>query len=211
MKTIVLATRNAGKAREFQELLGPLGYTVLTASEAGYDKEPKETGKTFRENALIKAQAVAAHVSHPVLSDDSGLEVEALNGAPGVYSARYARLGAKDENNRRKLLAVMDKQDNRRARFTCALCFLEPGKEPQYFEGHCPGTVTREERGQNGFGYDSLFIPDGEKRTFAEMKSEEKNPMSHRGKAVIPFSGMVEGEIRIKFFLTSLHASTSSA
>jgi XTP/dITP diphosphohydrolase len=187
MKTLVLATRNAGKAREFQELLGSLGYTVLTASEAGYDKEPKETGKTFRENALIKAEAVAAHVPYPVLADDSGLEVEALNGAPGVHSARYARSGAKDENNRRKLLSVLKGQLNRRARFVCALCFLEPGKEPVFFEGHCLGSIEEEERGKNGFGYDSVFIPEGETRTFAEMEPEEKNPMSHRGKAMVPF------------------------
>ena len=187
MKTIVLATRNAGKARELQDLLGPLGYTILTATQAGYDKEPKETGKTFRENALIKAQAVAAHVPHPVLADDSGLEVEALNGAPGVYSARYARSGAKDSNNRRKLLSVLGDQSNRRARFVCVLCFLEPGKEPQYFEGLCPGMITKEERGANGFGYDSIFIPDGETRTFGEMTTEEKNPMSHRGRAVTAF------------------------
>src|SRR4051794_1311606 len=115
MKTLVLATRNAGKVKEFQALLGPLGYTVLTATQAGYDKDVLETGKTFRENARIKAQAVASHVPHPVLADDSGLEVQALNNAPGVYSARYARVGAKDANNRRKLLAVLGDQSNRRA------------------------------------------------------------------------------------------------
>ena len=185
---IVLATRNTGTAREFQDLLGPLGYKVLTAVQAGYDKEPKETGKTFRENALIKAQSVAAHVPHSVLADDSGLEVEVLNGAPGVYSARYARLGAKDSNNRHKLLSVLGDQTNRRARFVCVLCFLEPGKEPQYFEGLCPGEITKEERGTGGFGYDPIFIPDGETRTFGEMKPEEKNPMSHRGKAVELFA-----------------------
>lgn len=191
MKTIVLATRNAGKAREFQALfqaiLGSSDYTVLSASEAGYDNEPKETGKTFRENALIKASAVAAHVPHPVLADDSGLEVEALNGAPGIYSARYARSNAKDENNRHKLLSVMRGQTNRRAQFTCVLCYLEPGGEPQFFEGRCVGVITTEERGAKGFGYDPVFIPEGETRTFAEMPPEEKNPLSHRGKAMVPF------------------------
>lgn len=187
VNTIVLATRNAGKAREFQALLGSLNCTVLTALEAGYDKEPKETGKTFRENALIKAKAVAAHVPYPVLADDSGLEVETLNGAPGIHSARYARSGAKDENNRRKLLSVLQGKSNRRARFVCVLCFLEPGKEPQFFEGECAGVITQEEHGQGGFGYDPVFIPKGETRTFAEMTSEEKNPMSHRGRAVAAF------------------------
>jgi XTP/dITP diphosphohydrolase len=187
MKTIVLATRNSGKARELQALLAPLGYIVMTASQAGYDGDPKETGKTFRDNALIKARAVAAHVPHPVLADDSGLEVDALNGAPGVYSARYARTGARDENNRHKLLKVMTGKTDRRAHFTCVLCFSAPGQEPQFFEGVCPGVITLEERGQNGFGYDPVFIPDGETRTFAEMTAEEKNPMSHRGKAILKF------------------------
>ncbi len=187
MKTLVLATRNAGKAREFQDLLGSLGWTVLTASQAGYEGEPKETGKTFRENALIKANEIATHVPHPVLSDDSGLEVEALNGAPGIYSARFARSNAKDENNRRKLLAVMRDQTNRRARFVCVLCFFESGKEPRYFEGICNGNITREERGDSGFGYDPVFIPDSDTRTFGEMKAVEKNPISHRGKAVAAF------------------------
>ncbi len=168
---------------------------ILTATQAGYDKEPKETGKTFRENALIKAEAVAAHVPHPVLADDSGLEVEALNGAPGIYSARYARSGAKDSNNRRKLLSVLGEQSNRRARFVCVLCFLEPGKEPQYFEGLCPGVITKEERGSNGFGYDPIFIPDGETRTFGEMTAGEKNPKSHRGRAVVKFLNALQGGI----------------
>ena len=186
-RTLVLATRNAGKAREFQELLGPLGYTILTATQAGYDREPKETGKTFRENALIKATEIAAHVPHPVLADDSGLEVDALNGAPGVHSARYARTGAKDENNRHKLLKVMTGKTDRRAHFTCVLCFLVPGQEPQFFEGQCLGTIMEGECGTNGFGYDRLFQPDGETRTFGEMTAEEKNPMSHRGHAVAKF------------------------
>ena len=173
--------------------MGPLGYTVLTAVQAGYDKEPKETGKTFHANALIKAQAVAAHISHPVLADDSGLEVEALNGAPGIHSARYARSNAKDENNRHKLLAVMKEKTDRQARFVCVLCFLEPGKEPLYFEGRCSGTITREERGKSGFGYDPVFIPDGETRTFGEMTAEEKNPISHRGKAIATFVEWLNG------------------
>ena len=130
---------------------------------------------------------MAAHVPHPVLADDSGLEVEALNRAPGIYSARYARSNAKDGNNRHKLLKVMTGKTDRRARFVCVLCFLEPGKEPQFFEGLCPGTITMEERGTGGFGYDPVFIPDGQTRTFGEMTSEEKNPMSHRGKAVAAF------------------------
>jgi XTP/dITP diphosphohydrolase len=183
MKTLVLATRNLGKAREFQDLLGPLGWKVITASQAGYDGEPDETGKTFRENARIKAEEVSRHVTHPVLADDSGLEVEALGGEPGIHSARYAGPGATDAENRAKLLESMAGQSNRRARFVCVLCLMRPEADALFFEGDCPGAILRQERGDGGFGYDPLFVPYGETRTFAEMTPEEKNPVSHRGRA----------------------------
>ena len=184
MKTLVLATRNAGKVRELQSMLGPLGYSVITAAEAGYHEEPEETGKTFRENAHLKARAVAAHVPHAVLADDSGLEVEALGGAPGLYSARYAGPKATDAENREKLLRELGSNANRKARFVCALCWLEPNMSAQFFESECRGRVTSEPKGTLGFGYDPILIPEGHTRTFAEMPEDEKNPMSHRGKAV---------------------------
>lgn len=195
MKTLILATRNPGKAREFSQLLAPLGYEVLTALQAGYDAEPEETGTTFRANAEIKARAVWAGTGgrHAVLADDSGLEVDALGGAPGVYSARYAGPGCTDDDNNKKLLrelaSVVD-PSARRARYRIALCFLAPGEEPVFFEGACEGLIGSEERGGGGFGYDVVFLPvdpDGKPldgRTFAEMSAEEKHPLSHRGKAV---------------------------
>jgi len=198
MKTLILATRNPGKVSEFSQLLAPLGYEVITALQAGFDEEPEETGTTFRANALIKARAVFEGTGgkHPVLSDDSGLAVDALGGAPGVYSARYAGPGCTDDDNNKKLVRELAGSAERTARYQIALCLIEPGApEPRYFDGACEGVIGYEERGSGGFGYDVLFIPvdaagkplDG--RTFAEMSAAEKHPLSHRGKAV---AGLVE-------------------
>lgn len=190
MKTLILATRNPGKAREFSQLLASLGYEVLTALQAGYDAEPEETGTTFRANAEIKARAVWAGTGgrHAVLADDSGLEVDALGGAPGVYSARYAGPGATDDDNNKKLvrsLSGVTDPGARTARYRIALCLLRArsGAEPMasrvrsigeapvsqpphsaaahLFEGVCEGLIGFEERGDGGFGYDVLFIPTG--------------------------------------------------
>lgn len=192
MRSLILATRNPGKAREFKQLLGPLGYDVVTAAQAGYEGDPEETGATFRENALIKARAVFEGTGgkHAVLADDSGLEVDALDGAPGVYSARYAGPGCTDKDNNLKLLRELSGRDNRTARYRIALCLIEPGREPVFFDGICEGVIGFGERGEGGFGYDTLFLSTGEDgkpldgRTFAEMTAEEKHPFSHRGKAV---------------------------
>ena len=192
MKTLVLATRNPGKVREFQTLLGPLGYEVITAAQAGYHEEPEETGTTFHANAEIKARAVYEGTGglYAVLSDDSGLAVDALQGAPGVYSARYAGPGCTDEDNNLKLLSEMVGKEDRSARYQIALCLIEPGTstgsvtDPQFFEADCEGSIGFEQRGSGGFGYDTLFLPSHHYRTFAEMTAEEKHPLSHRGKAV---------------------------
>lgn len=202
MKTIILATRNPGKAREFSQLLAPLGYEVITALQAGYDAEPDETGTTFRENAEIKARAVFEGTGgkHPVLADDSGLEVDALGGAPGVYSARYAGPGCSDDDNNKKLareLAGVTDLAARTARYKVALCLVglvdaddTGSSRAVFFDGACEGVIGFEERGGGGFGYDVLFIPVGgdgkplDGRTFAEMSAAEKHPLSHRGKAV---------------------------
>lgn len=208
-KVLILATRNPGKAREFAQLLAPLGYDVVTALQAGFDQEPDETGTTFRANAEIKARAVFEGTGgrHAVLADDSGLEVDALGGAPGVYSARYAGPGCTDDDNNKKLLRELgrfDKLSDRTARYRISLCFLEPrpvaelveAPVPVFFDGACEGLIGFEERGSGGFGYDVLFIPTGtdgkpiekpDGRTFAEMSAEEKHPLSHRGKAVKEF------------------------
>jgi XTP/dITP diphosphohydrolase len=202
MKTLILATRNPGKVREFQTLLGPLGYDVITASQAGYNEEPEETGTTFHENALIKARAVFEGTGsrYAVLSDDSGLAVDAMSGAPGVYSARYAGPGCTDDDNNKKLareLGRFERLEDRTARYQIALCLIEPGAEPVFFEAACEGVIGFEERGGGGFGYDVLFIPVGvngkplDGRTFAEMSGEEKHPLSHRGKAVAALLGFL--------------------
>jgi XTP/dITP diphosphohydrolase len=191
-RTLVIATGNAGKVREFQSLLAPAGLTLLTPADIGFAEEVEETGDTLRANALIKARALAARTSHPVLSDDSGLEVDALGGAPGVYSARYATAeeaaGQKQAAaNRAKLLRAMQGKTDRAARFRCTLCYLEPGAEPRFYEGVCEGEIIGEERGEGGFGYDALFIPLGFNRTFGELPEPVKERLSHRGQATRAF------------------------
>lgn len=186
---IVIATGNAGKVKEFQSLLAPLGAALLTPKDIGFAEEIEETGDTFAANALIKARALSARTSHPVLADDSGLEVDALGGAPGIYSARYASpeeaAGLRqDAANRSKLLRALQGKSPRTARFRCTLCWLEPGAEPRFFEGVCEGEVTAGERGEGGFGYDPLFIPLGFNRTFGELPEAVKDNLSHRGLAV---------------------------
>jgi XTP/dITP diphosphohydrolase len=161
-RPLVLATGNKGKVAEFQALLGPAGFRLLTPPEVGFQGDVEESGATFRENALLKAQALAALSPHPVLSDDSGLEVEALGGAPGLYSARYAALDSGPPGpwldaaglplptavaNRTKLLKALEGVSDRRARFRCMLCYLAPGAAPGYFEGVCEGEVILAERG----------------------------------------------------------------
>ena len=202
-KTLILATRNPGKVREFQTLLGPLGYEVLTASQAGFDGDPEETGTTFRENAEIKARAVfeGTGSKYAVLADDSGLSVDALGGSPGVWSARYAGPGCTDQDNNLKLLSEMVGKEDRAARYQIALCLIEPGPvaepvgPPVFFEADCEGSIGFEQRGSGGFGYDTLFIPSHHYRTFAEMSAEEKHPLSHRGKAVAALTKFLSAPI----------------
>lgn len=190
---LVLATGNAGKVKEFEALLGPGGFSLLTPGDIGFTGEIEETGTTYRDNALIKARALAAHTPYPVLADDSGLEVDALGGAPGVYSARYAAPGEmgpdlkQDAANRLKLMRVLGDRKDRSARFRCVLCYLVPGRDPVFFEGVCEGEIATGERGLHGFGYDPMLIPKGFSLTFGELPSEVKDPMSHRGQAAAKF------------------------
>lgn len=176
---LVMATNNANKLREAREILAPLGIEVISQREAGADCEPEENGSTFAENARIKAQAVYDIVKLPTIADDSGLCVEALGGRPGVYSARYAPEGERCQ----KLLGEMKDipDDKRQAAFKCAVCYIdENGSE--VLIGECKGVIGHEERGENGFGYDPVFVH-GDK-TLAEMSAEEKNKISHRGAAM---------------------------
>lgn len=179
---------------EFQSLLAGGGFTLLTPADIGFNCDVEETGTTFEANALIKAEALRAFTNYPILSDDSGLEVDALDGAPGIYSARYsASDNFKDADgkplhiaaaNRKKLMAVMDGKTNRKARFHCVLCFLKPNEQPFFFAATCEGKIAEQERGEGGFGYDPLFIPDGYDKTFGALSEKVKDDLSHRGKAV---------------------------
>ncbi len=180
MNRIVLATNNANKLREVREILQPLGFEVLSQKEAGADVNPEENGVTFAENAAIKARAVYEIVKMPVIADDSGLCVDALDGAPGVYSARFAPEGEHCD----KLLSVMAEvpADQRGAKFVSSIALLDAAGVLTICDGECPGTIGYEKRGTNGFGYDPVFMY-GE-RSFAELTAEEKNTVSHRANAL---------------------------
>lgn len=184
---VVLATGNAGKIREFAEMLGPLGLEFLPQSHFGIEP-PEETGATFEANALLKARHAAARSGLPALADDSGLEVDALGGAPGVRSARYAGEGAGDLANLHKLLAAMADipQDARGARFRCVIAFVRSGDDPSplFGSGVWQGRILDAPRGAGGFGYDPVFAPSGETRSVAELASAEKHASSHRGAAL---------------------------
>jgi len=180
---LVLATQNPNKVKEIQAVL-PSSWSVTTAAEAGITDELPETGDTLDANAREKAAFLQAHTGGFALSDDSGLEVDALDGAPGVYSARYGGPEKDDALNRAALLRAMDGQTHRSARFRTVVAWATPTGMATY-EGVVEGTLLTTERGTGGFGYDALFVPlDGDGRTFAEMALEEKKAMSHRGRAL---------------------------
>jgi XTP/dITP diphosphohydrolase len=185
ISTVVLATRNPGKAREFRALLSAGGLTVFDLAAAGVPAaEIEETGATFAENARLKALAVSRTIDLPVLADDSGLEVAALGGRPGVHSARYAGAGATDRDRIEKLLAELGPAPDRSARFVCALALAQGGAVVAEVEGECRGEIARRPQGSGGFGYDPLFRIPELGRTFAELTAEEKNRWSHRERAV---------------------------
>ena len=195
---ICAATGNAGKLKEIRRILEAQGHEVKSQKELGITLEPEETGTTFAENALIKAKAICEASGLPTVADDSGLMVEALGGAPGVYSARYCGRHGDDEANNDKLLAELAgvEEGKRAAKFVSAVCFYLPKGRSVTYLGECPGRVIFERRGTNGFGYDPLFVPDDvglaeggvrpntEGRTYAELEAIEKDAISHRGKAM---------------------------
>jgi len=184
-KTIlVLATRNAGKSREIKRFLEGFPVEILDLNDFGPIPEVVEDGATFEENAYKKAHFTARMLGFPALADDSGLEVEALNGAPGVHSARYAGPDASDEDNNKKLLETLKSHRNRKARFCCVLSLAVPSGPALTYEAHCEGSVLEHPRGENGFGYDPLFYYEPLGKTFGEMTLEEKSRVSHRGKAL---------------------------
>lgn len=182
--TIVVATHNSGKLREFQNLLLPLKCKILSLNGLTITGEFEESGNTFAENARAKAIAYSHLTQYPVLADDSGLEVEALGGRPGIFSARYAGPGASDADRVRKILKEVEEADRGRdARFVCALAVAQGGHLLLESEGECRGTITKEPRGENGFGYDPIFFFPELGKTFAELNETEKNQYSHRARA----------------------------
>jgi XTP/dITP diphosphohydrolase len=189
-RRVVLASGNPGKLREFSELLGASGLELVRQSELGIEPPP-ETGTTFIENALIKARNAARRSGLPAIADDSGIEVDALGGAPGVYSARYAGEGASDEANLEKLLGALAiiPASLRTARYRCVVVFVNSESDPSPLigEGTWEGRIIPERRGKGGFGYDPAFVPRGETRTVAEMPTQEKHAQSHRGQAMRAF------------------------
>jgi len=187
-RRLLIATRNRHKTGEFSAILGP-DWTVEDLSARDDLPEPEETGATFEENAAIKALAAARVFDGPVLADDSGLEVDLLDGAPGVRSARYAGPKATDRQNRERLLAELARLNHAAeepftARFRCAIAIAERGRVLASFSGSVEGRIVLAESGTGGFGYDSLFIPEGWDKTFAELDAETKNGLSHRARAM---------------------------
>ena len=189
---IVFATHNAHKVSEVQAVLGS-EYQLVTATEAGISEEIPETQPTIEGNALQKARYVYEHTGLNCFADDTGLEVEALNGAPGVYSARYAGEHVSYADNNMLLLKNLAGCQNRKARFRTVIALILDGKE-HLFEGRVEGTIATEPHGEGGFGYDPLFIPEGSQLTFAEMSPEAKNGISHRGRAVAKLVAFLHGK-----------------
>lgn len=186
MKEVIIATNNAGKAKDFEALFKPFGVDVLTLNDIEGDIDVEETGETFEANAILKAETVAALLGKIVIADDSGLEIDCLDGAPGVYSARFAGPGKNDDENIDKVLAEMEAvpEKDRSARFRCVLAVAGPGIVTETFSGSCEGVILNKRRGTNGFGYDPIFFVPEKDRTMAELTAEEKSAISHRGDAL---------------------------
>ncbi len=181
---VIAATKNKGKVREMQEILFPLAIEIISQEEAGIELDVEETGDTFERNALLKARAVAMVCDYPVLADDSGLCVDALGGAPGVHSARYAGEDATNSEKINKLLNELGNNDNRNAKFVTCVAFIMPDGTEIIAKGEVKGHITHAPEGNNGFGYDPIFFSDELGKTFAQSSDEEKNSVSHRGRAL---------------------------
>lgn len=186
MKNIIIATGNKGKAKEFESLFNPLGYQVLTLADLEGAKEVEETGKTFEENAVLKAESLCQQFHTMVIADDSGLIIDALDGRPGVFSARYAGEAKDDEANIDKVLEELHDvpEEKRTARFYCALAVAIPNKETVTFSGTVEGRIATERQGEYGFGYDPIFYVPSLQKMMAQLEPQEKNAISHRANAL---------------------------
>lgn len=184
----VLATHNPGKLREMSAILGELGVEVVSPADVGITVDVEETGTTFAENAMLKAKAICAAAGLPAIADDSGLCVDALNGGPGVYSARYGGEGLDDKGRYMLLLNSMRGQTTRKAHFACAIACAFPNGDELTAQGQCDGAIAFAPMGEGGFGYDPVFLVPEMGKTFGQLTAEEKSAISHRGKALRDFS-----------------------
>lgn len=187
METVIIASKNKNKIKEIEEILSTMQMKAISREDAGVpDFDVEETGKTFEENAFIKARAICEASGKITVADDSGLEVDFLGGHPGVYSARYAGPEQDDGKNNAKLLRELKDVpfENRTARFVCCIVMVYPDGDRVSVRGECKGHILEQIQGNSGFGYDPLFLPDGQSETFAQMSKEEKNRISHRADAL---------------------------
>ena len=187
-RQFVLATHNPGKLAEMKRILSGLGVEVISPAEAGVEVDVEETGTTFAENAMLKARAVCAAAGLPAIAEDSGLCVDALNGGPGVYSARYGGEELDDRGRYMLLLECMRGQTTRAAHFSCAVACAFPNGDTLEAEGRCDGSIAFSPIGEGGFGYDPVFLAPGKGKTFGQLTAEEKAEISHRGKALAAFA-----------------------
>ena len=188
----VLATHNPGKLKEMGAILAQFGVEVVSPRDLGLTVDVEETGTTFAENAMLKAKTICAAAGLPAIADDSGLCVDALNGGPGVYSARYGGEGLDDKGRYMLLLNSLRGQSTRTAHFTCAIACAFPNGDTLTAEGRCDGTIAYAPMGEGGFGYDPVFFVPELKKTFGQLTAEEKSAISHRGRALESFIGKLE-------------------
>ena len=199
MKEVIIATKNPGKAREFEHIFAPRGIEVRTLLDYPEIEDVEETGATFEENAILKAEAISQQFNKMVIGDDSGLIVDALGGRPGIYSARYA--GEQPKSDQKNLEKVLDElqgvsEEERTARFYCALAVAIPGKETFTVSGTCEGRILEEQRGTNGFGYDPVFFVPEKGCAMAELSADVKNKISHRANALKKLDGILDSIVK---------------
>ncbi|MDC0701000.1 MULTISPECIES: XTP/dITP diphosphatase [Priestia] len=196
MREIIIATKNAGKVKDFETLFSPKGFKVTSLLDFPEIEDVEETGVTFAENATLKAEAISSALNKPVIADDSGLAIDALNGEPGVYSARYAGENKDDNANIEKVLQKLNDVpfEKRTARFHCALAIAVPGKRTEIVEGTCEGHILEEKRGENGFGYDPIFFVEKWRCSMAELTKEQKNQISHRANALKRLAPLIDAQ-----------------